>query len=232
MAPRYLLAPSITFCYVGDVSISFDRYRNLYKYNTRRKTELLKKMSEDHSQNAYQYSIEEKQLIENMVENGFLTTDVNNGIPIQPFSRATPSRSIAGGFERPMPSLFVLQQLWFFHRQASKKIATESMGQILEEASTLKSSARSSEKSLDSNSVLWLSEKLISSRRFLYTHKDRCLYDSLTIFLYLVKRGIPIDWVFGTTLFHANSHCWVEYEGVILNDTLDSVGGFTPIFSV
>jgi hypothetical protein len=57
----------------------------------------------------------------------------------------------------------------------------------------------------------------------------RCLPNSLLLLRYLHWHGISASWVFGVQTFPFEAHCWVEYRGVVLNDTLEHVRWFTPI---
>jgi hypothetical protein len=57
----------------------------------------------------------------------------------------------------------------------------------------------------------------------------RCLPSSLLLLKYLRKHGVSASWVFGVQTFPFEAHCWVEYRGVVLNDTLEHSRWFTPI---
>ncbi len=56
-----------------------------------------------------------------------------------------------------------------------------------------------------------------------------CLVSSIMLLEYLRRHGIDADWVFGVRTFPFDAHCWVEFEGVVLNDVAEHVGWFTPI---
>lgn len=61
---------------------------------------------------------------------------------------------------------------------------------------------------------------------------DACRFRSLVLMNYLTRSGIAPDWVFGVRLCPFSAHCWVEYNGVILNEDSDTVAEFRPIMSV
>lgn len=67
---------------------------------------------------------------------------------------------------------------------------------------------------------------------FLFTTKDACLFRSLFLMRFLAGHGIAATWTFGARLAPFGAHCWVEYEGAVLNDHLEHVGGFTPILAI
>ena len=49
---------------------------------------------------------------------------------------------------------------------------------------------------------------------------------------FLATKGIAATWTFGVRLVPFGAHCWVEYEGAVLNDHLEHVGGFAPILTI
>ena len=58
---------------------------------------------------------------------------------------------------------------------------------------------------------------------------DRCLARSFALARYLTARNVACDLVFGVSMDPFAAHCWVQHDGVILNDHLDHVRTFTPI---
>ncbi|WP_164513656.1 lasso peptide biosynthesis B2 protein [Sphingomonas koreensis] len=65
--------------------------------------------------------------------------------------------------------------------------------------------------------------------RALFPGAARCLPNSLLLLELLALNGLGARWVFGVRTFPFEAHCWVEHDGVILNDTLDHVRWYTPI---
>jgi hypothetical protein len=65
--------------------------------------------------------------------------------------------------------------------------------------------------------------------RPLVPRSGRCLPSSLLLLKYLRRHGVSASWVFGVQTFPFEAHCWVEYRGIVLNDTLEHSRWFTPI---
>ena len=64
---------------------------------------------------------------------------------------------------------------------------------------------------------------------YVMTLHDACLFRSYILIRYLASAGIPADWIFGVRLAPFSAHCWVEYQGRVLNEHLDTVMEFQPI---
>lgn len=63
-------------------------------------------------------------------------------------------------------------------------------------------------------------------------HEGLCLMRSLQQRLYLEKRGHAAHWVFGVRTWPFEAHCWLQAGDVVLDDTLEHAGAFTPIMVV
>jgi len=69
-------------------------------------------------------------------------------------------------------------------------------------------------------------------RVFLFSHKEKCLHDSLALLEFLARYGIFPDWVFAVRARPFVAHCWVQYEDAVFNDTVEHVTSYTPIMVV
>ena len=57
----------------------------------------------------------------------------------------------------------------------------------------------------------------------------RCLPNSLILMAFLRRHGIRANLVLAVHTFPFEAHCWVEYRGVVLNDTVEHVRWYTPL---
>jgi hypothetical protein len=69
-------------------------------------------------------------------------------------------------------------------------------------------------------------------RPFFFTAKDACLFDALALAEFLAGYGIDCRWVFGVQARPFAAHCWLQHDGIVLNDTVDHVRRYTPIMIV
>jgi hypothetical protein len=77
-----------------------------------------------------------------------------------------------------------------------------------------------------------LVEAFVRYRVFLFSSKNECLFDSLALLEFLSRHGIYPDWVFGVQTRPFAAHCWVQHGGIVFNDTVEHVSGYTPIMVV
>ncbi len=59
-----------------------------------------------------------------------------------------------------------------------------------------------------------------------------CLYDGLALIEFLARRKLFPAWVFGVQAQPFGAHCWVQQGDVLLNESTEYAGQFTPIMSV
>jgi hypothetical protein len=69
-------------------------------------------------------------------------------------------------------------------------------------------------------------------RVFLFSHREKCLHDSLALLEFLAHYGVFPSWVFGVRARPFVAHCWVQHEDVVFNDTVEHVVGYAPIMVV
>jgi hypothetical protein len=66
----------------------------------------------------------------------------------------------------------------------------------------------------------------------LFTTQKACLFDSLALSEFLAGYRYFPRWVFGVAADPFAAHCWLQQDAVVVNDTPDHVGRFTPIMIV
>lgn len=64
------------------------------------------------------------------------------------------------------------------------------------------------------------------------TEHDACRFSSVLLLRYLSLFSISADWIFGVRMGPFAAHCWIEHDGVVLNDYLESTRGYSPIMVV
>jgi hypothetical protein len=69
-------------------------------------------------------------------------------------------------------------------------------------------------------------------RVFLFSARQECLHDSLAALEFLAHHDIFPRWVFGVRARPFEAHCWVQYDRVVCNDSVEHVGSYVPIMMV
>lgn len=65
-----------------------------------------------------------------------------------------------------------------------------------------------------------------------YPRKWICLFDSLALLRFYSYHNLFPTWVFGVVAEPFEAHCWLQYDGAVLNDNLQRVSKFEPIMAV
>lgn len=60
--------------------------------------------------------------------------------------------------------------------------------------------------------------------------EGECLVRSALLMCFLQQRGLGADWVFGVRLWPFTAHCWVQLDGICLNDDVERLTSYTPIY--
>ena len=78
--------------------------------------------------------------------------------------------------------------------------------------------------------VMNIAEAYRRSRALISQH-DHCLLKSLALAMRLARIGAPATLVFGVRARPFAAHCWVQYDSMVLNDSVEHVHSFTPILA-
>ncbi|MBO9547121.1 lasso peptide biosynthesis B2 protein [Caulobacter sp.] len=73
--------------------------------------------------------------------------------------------------------------------------------------------------------------QFLAARRFVPI-APVCLHDSLALLSYLEPLGFYPTLVFGVALDPFSAHCWVQADGLVLNDALHRARSHTPILAL
>lgn len=60
--------------------------------------------------------------------------------------------------------------------------------------------------------------------------EGECLVRSALLVSYLRRCGLSASWVFGVRLWPFSAHCWVQVDAVCLNDDVERLAAYAPIY--
>jgi hypothetical protein len=85
------------------------------------------------------------------------------------------------------------------------------------------------------NDVAELRSLVLTFRRmtpFAFTLKDACLFDSLALLNFLERCGYYPTWILGVATRPFGAHSWLQAGSLVLNDSLENIRRYTPIFTL
>jgi hypothetical protein len=65
-----------------------------------------------------------------------------------------------------------------------------------------------------------------------YPRSYLCLWDALALIEFLARRALFPEWIFGVQAQPFGAHCWLQVNGMLLNENTEYAGQFTPIMRV
>jgi hypothetical protein len=180
-----------------------------------------------------QLSAQAGQLANHLVGKGLLLSPPATGRPVLACTTPLPNASrfehaclLAGSADAAewSPMLIALVRSWTLKRLHSLRGTISGarhwkFGVLAGQAKTL-------------DEVTGLTAQFLALAPFLFTTKDACLFRSLFLMRFLAEHQIAATWTFGVRLAPFGAHCWIEYDGAVLNDHLEHVAGFTPILAI
>ncbi len=173
-----------------------------------------------------------QQIIDVLLEQGIL--DATMGKAATPVRVPTPLHELASADEYRSAPVGLGTTITFVRASLAAKISLRRgpFDKVIADFAERKRAAGGRSASLDLLRTRQLVETFFRLRIYFFSSKNECLFDSLSLLGFLARYGIYADWVFAVQARPFAAHCWVQHEDVVLNDTIEHVGGFTPIMVV
>jgi hypothetical protein len=176
----------------------------------------------------------DEDLAQRLLREGVLTADPQQGKAATPVSIPPPSEELTSSPDQdpvPIRMLDVLRYLWAC---LSARCALKFLGIERVVARMQARKARHTDKAGEHDAQalrgrLAVAERL---RPFVFSGRDACLFEALMLVHFLGHRGISTRWIFGVQMAPFSAHCWLQHEGLVLNDTMEHAGAYTPIMIV
>jgi hypothetical protein len=126
-----------------------------------------------------------------------------------------------------------LHTLSFFREcaRASQELRTERFESIVARVRARKRARPDAARPMDLDAARPLLA-VFARLRLLFPRPYLCLFDSLALIHFLARFDLYPDWVFGVRADPFEAHCWVQAEGVALNDTVERVSSLSPIMVI
>jgi hypothetical protein len=171
-----------------------------------------------------------------LAERGLLTKGKRAGKDATPIQCPAPLAEIDADDTAEAPSIGVLDALRFSRAAVTASLSLKYVPfeRMLRQAQwrRMRALTQLGASTLDRE----LAQRLISVfswlRPFFFTSRDACLFEALALGRFLASHGIYPQWVFGVQARPFSAHCWLQHDGVVLNDTVEHVSQYTPIMIV
>jgi hypothetical protein len=215
------LAPGISFCAVEDRLIFLDRHRDRYASLT------------DAGERAFRAWLSDPRCPDDAERAELLASGLIVDSAAAPASACTPppapQRSLLDHELPPVPARAVLAslaQLGIARMRLSLRGLDRSLSALASKKRTLTNPPNAAP-----SDCLKVAAAFARAGRIRST-LDTCLVHSLAVAHALAEHGIAAELVLGVRLGPFAAHCWVQYQGCVVNDQLDMVRTFTPILVV
>ena len=221
---RYLLAPGVSFCRVGDrllfLDVEHDKYLCLSTAAEHSVTRLVEGgtlRDDDHD------------ALNRLEQQGLLRRGDASSGPL-PCPAAPETVGSLLDVELPSATLPMLASAALQLACVSLLLKTRGLAALL--AGTAKSKRRAARQSAPEAKALASVAAAFDQLSLHATAHDRCLVRSVAIARHLIRTGGRPDLVIGVKLQPFKAHCWVQHDTWLVNDRTDVVRAFTPILIV
>ncbi len=218
----YALSDDVSYCHVDGClifsDIRNDRYFRLPEVMERAFVDYLEGV--DDGAPALQALLEQRILVE--------TTDdrVATAFKVNPITQSAVER----GWGVPALNLLILLEVFLtilsIRRQLKRRKLQDVLQSLLAYRNTMTGEPGATRHS--ESEVLRLVDGFRRARLYVPV-ETICLLDSLSMLRFLARRGVSTNVVFGVMRDPFAAHCWVQSGSWVLNDSVGSVSGYTPI---
>jgi len=172
-------------------------------------------------------------VVDALVQKGLLVENSAKGKkPVEP-NIDTPSKSTAKAIAGRRPDIR-LAHIWHFFVAsmiATLNLRLYSIERTVRAVEKRKNARESTALPLNTEDIAELFKVFRALRPF-YPRPYLCLFDSLALVHFLARYNMYPKWVYGVKLEPFGAHCWIQAEGLVVNDIVDNVRNYTPIMSI
>jgi hypothetical protein len=172
------------------------------------------------------------ELARQLVSRGLLTVAQAESKPVSPVQTQRPTSSLLQDLNGVTSTHSPIELVRFFRAgfTATRNLKHRSLEDVVK-AIAQRTLGRRDAAELDLPQVRRLVGTFVSLRSY-FPRSYLCLFDSLALLEFLAFYEQFPTWVFGVNGNPFAAHCWVQYDSIVLNDTVESVAGYTPIMAV
>ena len=173
----------------------------------------------------------DENVLAQLLERGLLTMDGEQGKDASPAAMQPPLNSFLEDFRSKRPTIRASHVFVFLYAilTALVKLRFQSMESIVRSARRRRQHPDAMH---DLATMRDLTEIFRRLRPLLFSSRDHCLFESLTLGQFLSHYKIHPTWVFAVRTTPFIAHCWLQQGETACNDKLDHIRRYTPIMLV
>ena len=233
MSDTFCIDRNLHFCRLSDSVVFLDAQNDRYFAFSAIWTELFMQICESGKS---ELSKEATSFAYELVARNILTTDSTMGRELSACSTIPPRWAILDEWTEAGPKITLYDILIFLRAIVEVKLLVMFSGKstirrVFDRAQAWKAAAGQNN---PSSARLVIHDTRVFHRltTFFLSAHDECFFRSVLLFRYLCRKGLCTELQIGVRNAPFRAHCWVSFEGIVLNDFLDSVLEFTPILSI
>lgn len=185
-----------------------------------------------HRQDRAENHVSPDDLLQELMAKGLVVTDVTMSTERPHGPLVPPSSSRAEHpLTRPRPTARDLVNFIAARIIATRRLRASSLESIARRVAERRQRSRHATEERD-RQIERLADIYHRVRPIAFTARSECLLDSLILVEFLARYQLFPDWVIGVRTQPFLAHSWVEHKGRVLNDNIENVLAYTPIFSV
>ena len=235
---RYKLKNHVHLCITGGYVVMLDVRYNKYRAITARRAAQLCPLvpgwpAPAPGPDTGSESTPDDAFAKQLVREGILSADLEAGKDATPVVvRNGVSDLVSAGSRRPRLSLGSLLAFMVAAVTVAWWLKRYPFERIVHRAGELRSNALGRKRTVTIDQYKVLIARFRRLQPFFFTSRNACLFESLVLLHYLSLQGAEADWVFGVRMKPWGAHCWLQLGSVVLSDTLEHTGLFTPIMVI
>nr|WP_290915552.1 lasso peptide biosynthesis B2 protein [Hyphomonas sp. 34-62-18] len=231
MHASYCASQGVFFCPVDTAVVVFDARKNQYLYYNEKQSAWLFELAV--TENLSDLTSSAAKFANSLANAGLISADDRGRNLLVSGVRPPPHSSLYDDIasEIPAPRLNTVPSLVVSLTTSWYALRRNKIDRALRHVGNWKNGLPSPTLS-DHDNVFSLVRAFHALTPYFFTVKDACLYRSIALVKYLSLHRIPAACEIGVRLTPFKAHCWVEIDGIVLNDHLGKTAEYTKILSL
>lgn len=236
---EYWLPTHVRVCHTVAGLVFLDLLRNRYLGLSRRESALLSKIARELATRGdeplpTETSAEAKHVAEALVSRGLLSRAPSRSVFITREHELVPAtRPLVPDHDRlSLDSPQIVAAFAIAHLRARWKLRRTSLFEIATDLAERRLRSETNARLRPEYDLVTLLKEFHRLRGFLFTAKDRCLLNALSLVDFLSRFGHFPMWVIGVRVKPWGAHSWVQLGDTVLDGSVEHVLEYTPILVV